>query len=59
VGASVVPTTNRATAKKGFPDVKSVQIPVASTVFPDEIYAVPKSWAESAYPKLIYYNKAA
>jgi hypothetical protein len=59
VGASVVPTTNRETAKKGFFDVKNVQIPVAVTVFPDEIYAAPKSWAESAYPKLIYYNKAA
>ena len=32
---------------------------MAVTVFPDEIYAAPKSWAESAYPKLIYYNKAA
>jgi pimeloyl-ACP methyl ester carboxylesterase len=48
---------NNETAKKGFFDPKSVQIPVAVTVFPDEIYAAPKSWAESAYPKLIYYNK--
>ena len=48
---------NNETAKKGFFDPKGVQIPVAVTVFPDEIYAAPKSWAESAYPKLIYYNK--
>jgi len=48
---------NRETAKKGFFDAKNVQIPVAVTVFPDEIYAAPQSWAESAYPKLIYYNK--
>jgi hypothetical protein len=27
------------------------------TVFPDEIYAAPRSWAERAYPKMIYYNK--
>jgi pimeloyl-ACP methyl ester carboxylesterase len=27
------------------------------SVFPDEIYAAPRSWAERAYPKLIYYNK--
>ena len=31
--------------------------PVAVSVFPDELYAAPKTWAERAYPKLIYYNK--
>jgi pimeloyl-ACP methyl ester carboxylesterase len=31
--------------------------PVAVSVFPDEIYAAPKSWAEKAYPKLIFYNR--
>jgi pimeloyl-ACP methyl ester carboxylesterase len=39
--------------------VKGVSIPVAVSIFPDEIYQAPKSWAESAYPKLIYYNKVA
>ena len=34
-----------------------ITIPVAVSVFPDEIYAAPKSWAEKAYPKLIYFNK--
>ena len=43
--------------KLPFFDVKNVQIPVAVSVFPDEIYAAPKSWAERAYPKLIHYNK--
>jgi pimeloyl-ACP methyl ester carboxylesterase len=33
------------------------QVPVAVSVFPDEIYAAPRSWAERAYPKLIHYNK--
>jgi len=41
----------------GFFDVRGVKLPVAVTVFPDEIYAAPRSWAEKAYPKLIYYNK--
>jgi pimeloyl-ACP methyl ester carboxylesterase len=41
----------------GFFDVRGVKIPVAVTVFPDEIYAAPRSWAERAYPKLIHYNK--
>ncbi|MFZ3376993.1 MAG: epoxide hydrolase family protein [Chthoniobacterales bacterium] len=36
---------------------KNVSIPAAVSVFPDEIYAAPKSWVEKAYPKLIYYNK--
>jgi pimeloyl-ACP methyl ester carboxylesterase len=36
---------------------KHVAIPVAVSVFPDEIYAAPKSWAEKAYPKLIHYNR--
>jgi pimeloyl-ACP methyl ester carboxylesterase len=36
---------------------KHVSIPVAVSVFPDEIYAAPKSWTERAYPHLIYYNR--
>lgn len=34
-----------------------VAIPVAVSVFPDEIYAAPRSWTEKAYPKLIHYNR--
>ncbi len=41
----------------GFFTVRNVQLPVVVTVFPDEIYAAPKTWAEKAYPKMIYYNK--
>jgi len=43
--------------KGGFFDPRNVSIPVAVSVFPDEIYAAPRSWAEKAYPKLIYYNR--
>ena len=32
-------------------------IPVAVSVFPDEIYTPPRSWAEQAYPNLIHYNQ--
>ncbi|WP_446211442.1 epoxide hydrolase family protein [Micromonospora sp. IBSANI012] len=35
----------------------SPTIPVAVSVFPDELYQAPKSWAEQAYPNLIHYNK--
>jgi len=43
--------------KGGFFNVKGVKIPVAVTVFPGEQYQAPRSWAEQAYPKLIYYNR--
>jgi pimeloyl-ACP methyl ester carboxylesterase len=36
---------------------KGVAIPTAVSVFPDEIYASPQSWAERAYPNLIHYNR--
>jgi hypothetical protein len=39
---------------KGIFDVKGAVIPVAVSAFPDEIYTTPRSWAEKAYPKLIY-----
>jgi len=41
----------------GFFDAKGVSIPVAVTVFPGEQYQAPRSWAERAYPGLIYYNQ--
>jgi len=44
-------------SKGGFFDVRGLQIPVAVSAFPDEIYQAPRSWAERAYPKLIHYNK--
>lgn len=44
-------------ATGGFFDPRGLKIPVAVSAFPDEIYAVPRSWAERAYPKLIYFNK--
>jgi pimeloyl-ACP methyl ester carboxylesterase len=43
--------------KLGFFDPKGVDIPVAVSVFPDELYQVPRSWAEEAYPNLIHYNQ--
>jgi pimeloyl-ACP methyl ester carboxylesterase len=43
--------------KGGFFNVKGVKIPVAVSVFPGEQYQAPRSWAEKAYPNLIYYNK--
>jgi pimeloyl-ACP methyl ester carboxylesterase len=39
------------------PRAVDVGIPAAVTVFPGEIYQVPKSWAERAYHKLVYYHR--
>ena len=41
----------------GFFDVRNVQIPVAVSAFPDEIYQAPQTWAQRAYPKLVYYKR--
>jgi pimeloyl-ACP methyl ester carboxylesterase len=35
----------------------SEKVPVAVSVFPDELYQAPKSWTEKAYSNLIHYNK--
>ena len=48
-------TTQVSTA--GFFDPRGVKLPVVVTVFPDEIYAAPQSWAEKAYAKMIYFKK--
>ena len=44
--------------KADFFDAKNISIPFAMSVFPDELYQAPRSWAERAYPhNLIHYNK--
>jgi pimeloyl-ACP methyl ester carboxylesterase len=44
--------------KAAFFDAKPITIPFAISVFPDELYQAPRSWAERAYPgNLIHYNR--
>jgi pimeloyl-ACP methyl ester carboxylesterase len=44
--------------KADFFDAKNISIPFAISVFPDELYQAPRSWAERAYPhNLIHYNQ--
>ncbi len=45
--------------KLGYFNAKGVSIPVAVSVFPDELYPAPRSWTEQAFPKLIHYNRLA
>jgi pimeloyl-ACP methyl ester carboxylesterase len=44
-------------SKLAFFAPKGVTIPTAVSVFPDELYPAPRSWAEKAYPNLIHYNR--
>ncbi len=34
-----------------------ISLPVAITVFPDEVYRAPETWARRAYRNLIYFNE--
>jgi pimeloyl-ACP methyl ester carboxylesterase len=44
--------------KAAFFDAKNISIPYAISVFPDELYQAPRSWAERAYPgNLLYFNE--
>ena len=43
--------------KTNFFGPKNVSIPVAVSVFPDDVIPAPRSWAERAYPRLIHYNQ--
>lgn len=36
---------------------KGVKLPVAVSVFPDELYEAPKSWSQQAYPNMVHYNR--
>ena len=35
-----------------------ISVPVAITVFPDEVYRAPESWARRAFHNLIYFHEA-
>jgi pimeloyl-ACP methyl ester carboxylesterase len=44
--------------KLDFFGAKGVSIPAGVSVFPKELYQAPRSWAEQAYPGLMYFNEA-
>ena len=48
----------RATALAAGKAPPAVTIPVGFTTFPGEIFRAPRSWAETLYPTLVYFNKA-
>jgi hypothetical protein len=48
----------QATAKAAGKAPPAVSMPVGFTAFPGEIFVAPRSWAELAYPSLVYYHRA-
>src|SRR5262249_15492639 len=46
--------SQRATAGQMAPEVS---LPAAVSVFPDEIFKAPRSWAERVYPNLVYFGE--
>jgi pimeloyl-ACP methyl ester carboxylesterase len=48
--------TGRAGARAAGKAPPPVTVPVAFTTFPGEIFAAPRSWVETVYPGLAYYN---
>jgi pimeloyl-ACP methyl ester carboxylesterase len=43
--------------RESWATVRNVSIPVAVSVFPDDVVYSPRTWAEQAYPKLVHYNE--
>jgi pimeloyl-ACP methyl ester carboxylesterase len=50
--------TGRAQAQTAGQAPPPASVPVAFTMFPGEIFAAPRSWAEAVYPDLAYFNEA-
>jgi pimeloyl-ACP methyl ester carboxylesterase len=48
----------RAVAGAGGQAPPPVRVPVGFTTFPGEIWAAPRSWVETVYPGLAYFNEA-
>ena len=38
-------------------DAGTIELPMAASIFPKEIYRAPKAWAEAHWPNLIYWNE--
>jgi len=43
--------------KDGFIHDLHISVPAAVSVFPEEVFQAPRSWAERAYPNLLHYNE--
>jgi pimeloyl-ACP methyl ester carboxylesterase len=43
--------------KASWAAVRNVSVPVAVSMFPDDVVYAPRSWTEQAYPNLVHYNE--
>ncbi len=43
--------------KDGFIHDLKISVPAAVSVFPEEVFQAPRSWAERAYPNLLHFNE--
>ena len=50
-------TAERDVRDGSFANVPNVTVPVAVSVFPDELYQAPRSWTEQAYANLVHFNE--
>jgi pimeloyl-ACP methyl ester carboxylesterase len=48
----------QAAARAAGQDPPAASVPVGFTTFPDEIFASPRSWVETVYPDIAYFNEA-
>lgn len=44
---------------KAGPSWGRIELPMAASIFPHEIFRAPKSWAEQAWPNLFYWNEVS
>jgi pimeloyl-ACP methyl ester carboxylesterase len=51
--------TGQAAARAAGQAPPAASVPVAFTAFPGEIFPAPRSWVETAYPGVAYYNEVA
>ncbi len=47
------------TRQGGGLDAGRIELPMAATIFPGEIYRAPKTWAMDRWPNLFYWNEVA
>ena len=59
VGEDYWETRGRSLVSASAQKTSEITVPVAITVFPDEVYRPTESWARRAFPNLIYFHEAA
>ena len=56
-GAEAAPGARGSVISAGAQKTSEISLPVAITVFPDDVYRPPETWARRAYSNLIYFHE--